>query len=701
MRIDLHCHTKATKKGESISRNISSQDFVDKIKKAEVKMVAITNHNEFDLNSFNNTNRLVQDDFILLPGIELDIKGVHNERGHIIVVYDNKKANEFDELTNLLIKETNPNNCLVDLEDFIEYINKFECLVMAHYLKPDQLHFDSLCEIRSKIKNNYRFFYEPGNFRTLGIMLNHDLRVLKGTDHSDWNTYEFQDFATLRLEVDSYQQFMLFLRRDEKVIETLLERLDSYKIDISFTSNETEIVNFFNGINVLFGTKGTGKSVCLEKVYKYFSDKSFKVSRYSPDKNPKKLLEKLEIATVEKTLENYNLQNRIECFNNLYTWRESSITAVTDYKNYIKFKGKNKNKEKMLIVKANEQALKNEEEYNIVVSEFNNITSIINNLSNIVLNRHLSNVEIIDLNRIVMKLYVQIKERYIESIVDNLAVFLTNKSVSMIKNIVEIKTETKTIPSSSRLMEFIKNRLKLEINIKDIIKGFEFTKSSDPEFVGYLEENKKLEKKTIISMLTDNSSLKDGFTGINNLKEIKKTLLLINQNILKLSIEGLDKYREIYETNAHLSLDSFIGVKKIFEINGFEYEPSVGEATMVVLDESLNSNYDVYILDEPEKSLGNNYISEVLLNKIADLGKSKKTIVIATHNANIAVLCFPYKSILKVYNNAKYITYVGSPFTNKLKNIADINDVKNWKEESVRILEGGKEVFAQRGEIYE
>ena len=131
------------------------------------------------------------------------------------------------------------------------------------------------------------------------------------------------------------------------------------------------------------------------------------------------------------------------------------------------------------------------------------------------------------------------------------------------------------------------------------------------------------------------------------------------------------------------------------------YKPSTGESTMILLDEALDDSHDIYILDEPEKSLGNNYISDVLVPKLNGLAKLKKVVVIATHNANIAVRTFPYCSILKTYYNGNYNTYVGNPYINKLINIHDSSDTKNWKDESISILEGGREAFNERSDIYE
>ena len=49
MRVDLHCHTKSTKKGDGDGRNVTKDLFVQKVSDADVKIVAITNHNAFDI----------------------------------------------------------------------------------------------------------------------------------------------------------------------------------------------------------------------------------------------------------------------------------------------------------------------------------------------------------------------------------------------------------------------------------------------------------------------------------------------------------------------------------------------------------------------------------------------------------------------------------------------------------------------------
>ena len=53
-----------------------------------------------------------------------------------------------------------------------------------------------------------------------------------------------------------------------------------------------------------------------------------------------------------------------------------------------------------------------------------------------------------------------------------------------------------------------------------------------------------------------------------------------------------------------------------------------------------------------------------------------------------------YISILRTHENGVYKTYIGNPFY-------DETDTKNWTQESMHTLEGGKNAFYDRKDIYE
>lgn len=119
------------------------------------------------------------------------------------------------------------------------------------------------------------------------------------------------------------------------------------------------------------------------------------------------------------------------------------------------------------------------------------------------------------------------------------------------------------------------------------------------------------------------------------------------------------------------------------------------------MQKALGDDSDIYLLDEPELGMGNSYITSTILPRLKDLAKQRKMVVVATHNANIAVGTLPYQSILRTHENGEYKTYYGNPFCDELVNIDDNNDSKNWTIESMHTLEGGRDAFYDRKDIYE
>ena len=145
---------------------------------------------------------------------------------------------------------------------------------------------------------------------------------------------------------------------------------------------------------------------------------------------------------------------------------------------------------------------------------------------------------------------------------------------------------------------------------------------------------------------------------------------------------------------SRLEANELILFKRYFALNGAHYWPSTGEMSMVLLQKELGTNKDVYILDEPEKSLGNEYISEVIVPLIREHARAGKKVFISTHDANIAVRTLPYNSIYRSHGPKGYKTYFGNPFSNDLVN-PDDGDRLDWKKVSMKTLEGGEDAFGE------
>lgn len=701
MKIDLHCHTKATKTGDSPKRNIEPSMFKEKVNGVGVKIIGITNHNKFDIDQYNSFIKEVNNDFMIWPGVELDVQGCKGEFGHVLIVCNPETISDFNQLIKDFIGDKSCDEFYCNLDSLIELINKLDCIVMPHFYKPKSLNEESISYIKEKMHESYRLLYEPSNYRSLGILINHNYGSIIGSDVKDWDKYHECDFANIKVDVDSYNQFLLLMKKDENLIDTLLHKQYKDTIDISHGCDSSEKVDFYDDINIIFGTKGTGKSEVLDNIKKHFISKGKDIGFYVPKDTEDKIDEKLIVKAEERELSYYGKDNLSQLFSNIKTWSDKNVTQFKDYLEYIKGINKNSNKERMKILNISTLTDEFGPKLKKDSDNLTNVNSIIDSIEKIDLKSYLDDTDIENLDSILSKLKENIKKSKINNWINSKSINCSNFTVNKLKEIVENKTELKTKPSDTGFLTFAKNRLKIKNELRKVKEAFGYTFDDAETYIGKLEKGKELKLRTSARMLCNLSKTEEFATGIMALKETKKSIIAsYDSSLTKDFNKSYSDLKDKLKDNSVTSMDSFLGVIKRFEINGEKYKPSSGEATMIVLDEVLKDEHDVYLLDEPEKSLGNTYVNDVLVSKINELSKHKKTVVIVTHNANIAVRTFPFRSILKEYSNGEYKTYVGNPFTNKLINTLDSTDTKEWKDESIKILEGGKEAFEERGEIY-
>ncbi len=285
-------------------------------------------------------------------------------------------------------------------------------------------------------------------------------------------------------------------------------------------------------------------------------------------------------------------------------------------------------------------------------------------------------------------------------------VFLLNSAVEKFRSEVSRKTGTPAKPTTTGFGAYAINRLKIEASALQILKSIQTKVPSECENVGSLGPNKgNLEFRTEFVFQTGNISdstlkclqevtktlQKEFSTHVQRIAETACTEELFGHIASMNEIEGIEKVKSIYE---------LLMFKRYFAINNQKYSPSSGESSMLMLQKELGEDKDVYILDEPERSLGNEYINDTILPLIQERAKSGKKVFISTHDANIAVRTLPYSSIYRCYDTSGYKTYAGNPFSNHLVCLSDENDLLDWKMVSMKTLEGGEEAFGERGSIY-
>lgn len=140
MKIDLHCHTKKVKKGDASTRNVTSDKFFQKVVEAEVKIIAITNHNQFDYVQYKEFKKITEGYCDIWPGVELDIIGKidqvgNGKRGHLIVIANPKNVELFNDRVQKLIKDEDVNTFQVSVKKVYEMLGECDCIYIPHFHK--------------------------------------------------------------------------------------------------------------------------------------------------------------------------------------------------------------------------------------------------------------------------------------------------------------------------------------------------------------------------------------------------------------------------------------------------------------------------------------------------------------------------------------------------------------------------------------
>lgn len=707
MKIDLHCHTKKIKKGDSINRAVTKELFAEKIFAADVKIVAITNHNHFDYKQYNDFKNAVAENCQVWPGIELDVLGLAKEgekaqRGHLIVIANPKNVELFSKSVNNAIGNIDPNEFIMDLKNVYDTFNECDVLYIPHFHKKPSLLEEDLNYFNDLLVDKSRLFKEASDYRTIGVYSNFDYSMIIGSDVQDWRIYEKSNFSDIRLHVETFEQFCLLAKKDVQIIDTLLNTKKKNEVTVHPSDNIDIKIPVYEDVNIIFGQKGTGKTEIIKSLKNHYEETGIKNCSYIGTEKDDDFQKLLSTKDLIPDTEKMSMNRCSDCFVFIKDWNDSHITSLNRYIEWTLTKDNNANKKKMKLTNA---VLSMEVEPDKKITEqHKNIGIVLSNLDKIPLDDYLTTEDVSALRKLIYKLAKSIEDKRDMDWVDSQATHFTNWSIEKIKSIADKCSNTVSKPSTTGFIEFASNRLKLFENCKMILDELSKEEVNEQVLIGMLDEKGEIFIQTKYRLLCP-ASRKIEYSSNQSIRKLKDTKSLLEQiaeDIFNNNINSkITEFAENYESGIK-DTSNFIGIiKQVVLSDGTVYNPSNGERGILLLQGLLDSNADVYLLDEPELGMGNSYITAAVLPKIVNLARQNKTVIIATHNANIAVKTLPYLSIFRTHKNGEYNTYVGNPFSDKLINIDDNTDVKSWTDESMHTLEGGREAFYERKDIYE
>jgi len=707
VKIDIHCHTKKIRSGEPESRAVTKEVFSKSIQDAEVDIVAITDHDVFDKEQYDEFVEYVGSNFQIWPGIELDTS--HNgNKFHLILVGDPEDVNIFDEKVKQLTNGR-AGDFTIELDNIISHFSGENILYIPHFgSKRPAISEDNLKYLKERLgEKSSRVIVEDTNIRSAGILTNHGFNAITGSDVRNWDNYGDCEVSSLRLPINTFKQFCLFLDRDKSTIETMLNKTPRHEYTGRPKEDDPSItipVKLYNEVNILFGDKGLGKTNILKSVRAEAEAGGKKVSTYIASEKDDYFNKLLDVSDMKRTASKLSMDACEEEFACVKQWSDETPTSLQLYTDHAKSAEIRRAKNKIQLSETKLLDDYDSRELKRVINDRNKYKDCAYSIKQIAA-RYVSGHELTSFEGAIDGLYGKIYKKVKDELTLKYVTQLYNSAIDFIKDKVSDKTGTVSKPNSPGFTQYARNKLELKQSL-DKITGFlkmKDEKHAESFRIGELGDKGDLYIQKEWSMLGNTGYEKyKGSIKIEDLKKARKDLNDLKGGVFSDGIEDmLDNCRS--SLSQIDSLDVFVGLRKYPTLNndGKEYSPSNGEKAIIAIQQALDCKADFYVLDEPELSLGGEYIDNVIREKISKLGRAKKTVFIATHNANIAVRTLPYTSIYRKYDKGEYKTYVGNPFTNKLLNINDESDELSWREESMRTLEGGEVAFKNRGEIYE
>lgn len=203
----------------------------------------------------------------------------------------------------------------------------------------------------------------------------------------------------------------------------------------------------------------------------------------------------------------------------------------------------------------------------------------------------------------------------------------------------------------------------------------------------YIENDFVLNKEKFLE--TVNHYLKESISDFNNVTPN----LFFNENFKKKSpkVQDYDDFEQkIFNSFEALNKKKY----KIITDDGREFDKlSPGWKTSVILDIILGYDKDIspIIIDQPEDNLATNYINNGLVTAIKKI-KSKKQIILVSHNATIPMLADAQNIVLCRNENNKLIIK-SSPLEGKI-------DGKDVVDHIAEITDGGKPSIKKRVKKY-
>ncbi len=667
-RVDLHIHTVPTIKDSSFTFDIDKMTLY--VQTLNLDAIAITNHNIFDKNQFEEINDKLK--ITVFPGVEVDL-----ENGHLLVISNADKLDKFDEQCKLLKEKIDDNKSYITYDEFINIFDNYEeYLLIPHYKKKPAIQQSILKKFGKNITcgevdNIKKFCVLKKQQDELVPILSSDIRIKK-----DLKTFPTR-FTFLDINDTSLKSIKYALKDKDKVF------INESKSDNEFMFTSDGLIASTK-LNVIIGKRSSGKTHTLNMIKNTFDTSEIKYIKQFEitEKSGQEKFDKITKIEYEKITNEYMtpIANIMPCI--LEIDLDADNTELENYHSSLINRALNSERNDIF----SKSSMFNEITFDVKTN--NELIELINAIKALLDNDTYKeiiekNIDKNSLRKLLLELVKIYRSKYLDEKLKN----EIDKLINKVQKKLELKSSIETI-SQIDFYSIMKNRLIVKRFNGDFDKIKEKKKIFEEDYQRFKVIATKEPYNTVTEMKKganiDSGSLRDLFEKYYRIDTFKYV-----QELKKYGISTESISKSIIEMNYNVIND------KGSEISGGE------KAEFNLLKELDDAkNYDVLLLDEPESSFDNPYIKENINTLIKDIS-NKTTVFIVTHNNTLGVSNKADKLIYTMYNDIeqKYEIYVGNFTDSTLKN-KDGKTISTY-DALVNCMEAGISTYEERRKIYE
>ncbi len=667
-KVDLHIHTVATVSDKPFEFDLSKlKEYVQKL---EIDCIAITNHNTFDFEQYNNI--VAELGIVVFPGIEIDL-----ENGHLLLIADNTNiADIFDfskkcERVRQHIKTKDDSISIDQFNDIFTSLEKY--LLIPHYQKNPIIKSEIINQLNTLISAG-----EVSSYKKFKTCIK-DPDSLVPVIFSDSRYYKtLQNFSTQQTYVDleeiTLKGIKLCLTDKQKVFLSKEEGND-------FFQATDDGLMLSTGLNVILGERSTGKTVTLDKINNTHSNIKY-IEQFSLLQNDEQKFEDLLSRRHSSVSEEY-LNEFKKVIDNVkdIDQRQNEIDLENYLNSLLKFASDNEKSDAFSNTKLFSENLFTSKDLNSLKKLIIATRTLRENLEyKDIISKHLNDSLLVSLEIDLIKEYlkneeVNLKKNWINTLISKIKDELRFKTSSTIPEDVDfyrILIEKKKIDQFNTIV----NKLKLEKEIeRKEIRGFKIVAST-----------KQFESATHLKKIYNRKiSLSNAFSNY----DVPFSYLM---SLKSLDIEETELYK------------FFIDIE-YKTLNKLGFPVSGGERSEFNLLHEINDalKHDMLLIDEPESSFDNIFLKNEVNALLREISKSIPVIIV-THNSTVGASIKPnFIACTKreiIGDKIEYKVYAGFP-SDKVLKTASGEEIDNY-EVMLNCLEAGNEEYnKRRTETYE